>query len=371
MKPIIRCRNDRWTVSVEVWNDGQRKTVSAGTHSTRAEAEQAGWALALKYIDDPEERAKAQSTITLEQWSTQWLGGLASEVKTSTIDTYRWRIEKWIIPHLGSKKLVDLTPGVIRRWLDDLSHLSHRSKKSALTCLSSCLTAARDRGLCDNPCSEVTLKQSKAKKASDKQKIRTWSDADAKKLLATGDATVFLGLYGGLRRGEILGLEWVDVDWIEGTVKVSRNVVQTAYQILDDETPKNGASRTVHLPPAAITALALWKDAQEVLEPSERVVGNITPSQAAKAFTRLCKAAGVPDLQMHSMRHHCASTMLSQGVSLVAVSKHLGHSSATVTLDFYGHFMPQDTGRCAEALAAVYATPVNPGQATLINDPVT
>lgn len=356
MKPRLRQRGARWDASIEIWQNGQRKTLSAGTHPSEDAAEAAGWALALKYADSPQERQRAYSTMNLAQWAERWLILLNDQVKANTKSIYAWRLNKWVLPELGTIRLVDITKGRINGWLAEMN-LSHRSKKAALSTLSVCLDAAKaQEKISANPCDEVELKQSKAKKAA--QKCKIWTPEQAEALLAVEDTTarliMHLGLYGGLRRGEILGLEWSDVDWLKSELHIQRNVVSTPDGVLYDETPKNGEDRRIKLAPAALSALALAKE--QAGEADTRLF-SLSPRQIQTRFEKARKLAGVPEMSMHHLRHTCASILLSSGISVVAVANHLGHSDPVITLRYYGHLMPEDANQCASALEAALAPP--------------
>lgn len=356
MKPRLRNRNGRWDASIEIWQGGERKVLSAGTHPTQEAAQDAGWALALKYADNSLKRTEAHSTMTLAQWSERWLLILDSDVKINTLSNYKWRLNKWILPKLGSTRLTDLSGPQIRLWLDGMK-LGYRSKKGALSTLSAALEAAKSRGLISaNPCREVKLTQSKAKKAS--QKVKAWTPDQAQALLAVSDPTqrliIHLGLYGALRKGEILGLEWSDVDWLGSRIHIQRNVVSTPDGV-EEDTPKSGEDRWVKLSSTALSVLAM---AREAAGEADGRLFTLSPRQTQTLVEKASRNAGVPGLGCHALRHTCASLLLSSGVSVVAVANHLGHSDPAVTLRYYAHLMPQDPDQCAGALDAALTASV-------------
>lgn len=349
----------RYMAVVEVWSDGEKKTYSAGTYATKGEAEEAYWTMALKYADSPEDKKAAVSRMTLQNWSETWLKQIQSKKKANTVSTYRYRMEHWILPYLKKKKLSELTGPVLQVWLDDeLGHLAYRSQKSALLTLSSCLRAAEARGLCKNPCKGVVIERTDAQKAAaeeEEAEASVWSFDEANQLLATGNPIVVLGIYGGLRRGEMLGLRWSDLNVLTGDLHVSRNVVQTSdLGVLWDERTKSGKSRDIKLPPDAVDALLRYKDSQEAAGVTGPRIIQGRPETLSAAFRRLCKSVGVEVKGPHSLRHQCASVLLSARVSPAAVAAHLGHASADITLRVYAHFLSQDEDVCASTLGAVF-----------------
>lgn len=362
----------------EVWHNGQRRNISAGTFTDRAQAEAAWWGLFSKYANSAEAIKEAHAQLTLAQWADRWLELIERnhEVKAGTVDTYRWRLNNWVLPHFDGKTLAELDQWLIRRWVTSLPLASVRSKKAALTTLSACLQRAKEEGyLTDNPARGVELKQSRAVRAAqDEEDVRVWTEAEAQQLLAsvagTPLAVVFaLGLQLGLRRGEILGLHWEDVNWLQGKVKIRRNVVATPSRLLTGETTKSGKSRTLPLPAAVTDALMNHRLRLEAADaswkPSGPVVTGFTPRGLQYAVERAVKAAGVPVLSMHAMRHTCASVLLTHNVPPKAVAAFLGHSLQTL-LKYYSHWLPDDDSAVVDALNRTYgknlASPSNPIQ---------
>jgi integrase len=184
------------------------------------------------------------------------------------------------------------------------------------------------------------------------------SDA-AHRILAAAQGIIWhpifhLALYTGMRRGEILGLRWKDVDLDLAVLYITQ-----AMQQLDDgriifEEPKTAKSRrSVALSPAAAIALRSHRERQEAdfmmlgrpFTPEtlvfERVDGTTpVPDSVTHAFTKYARKAGVNGMHLHNLRHTHASLMLKAGVHPKIVSERLGHSSVAFTLDTYSHVMP-------------------------------
>jgi integrase len=191
-------------------------------------------------------------------------------------------------------------------------------------------------------------------KVTDRE-MRWWSVVDTRRFLAHVDddrlsALWTLLLTTGPRRGEALGLKWPDVDLDASRLAVRRALVATGYQVRYSE-PKTAASRrVVSLDPGTVAALRAHR-ARQLEERlmlgagylDEGVVfasvsGEVLhPDFVSKRFDRLVKAAGVPRIRLHDVRHTCATTLLEQGVPLKVVSERLGHSSTRITADLYQH----------------------------------
>lgn len=178
------------------------------------------------------------------------------------------------------------------------------------------------------------------------------------------EAAYLLLLSYGLRRGELLGLAWADLDLDARTLAVRQAVRKRKAARGDDGTYAGGTSsrielaelktrrsrRTLFLTEGAIEALqshranqaieraeagALWVDSGLIFT---SVIGTpMDPDNFAKQFVRLCGSAGLGHWHPHEARHSAASVMLAQGVPLEVVSEVLGHSSIYITKDVYGH----------------------------------
>jgi integrase len=166
------------------------------------------------------------------------------------------------------------------------------------------------------------------------------------------ECPVILALTCGLRRGEILALRWEDVDLERGVLLVRRSLEETKQGLRFKEV-KSGRGRAVALPVVAAEALRrqrmeqaarrmrlghLWHDLGLVVcGPDGRPR---PPNGFTAAFRRLVKRVGLEPMRFHDLRHTHASHLLRAGVDLKTVSARLGHSTAVMTLDVYGHVLP-------------------------------
>ena len=154
----------------------------------------------------------------------------------------------------------------------------------------------------------------------------------------------------GCRRGEALALNWADVNLNNGAVKISKNV---AYKVgkngksYNITTPKNaGSNRTIYLPSFFLKELKGYKIWQlQKHQDTTFIFGGgdpLPPTSIERALTKGAEKAGVKRIRIHDLRHSCASFLIHKGVSIVAVSRRLGHSSIEQTLNTYSHMMPDD-----------------------------
>jgi integrase len=164
----------------------------------------------------------------------------------------------------------------------------------------------------------------------------------------------FTAIYTGLRRSELLGLRWCDLDLDLATL----SVVQTLHRLRTGECiispPKSRSGRRpVSLPPSLAVLL---RDHQSVYEATRAMLGimpsstdlvfshpdgsPLRPDTVSRAFKQMATAAGISGVRFHDLRHTHATLMLRQGIHPKIVSERLGHSSVSVTLDTYSHVLP-------------------------------
>jgi integrase len=171
---------------------------------------------------------------------------------------------------------------------------------------------------------------------------------------------VEISLATGARRGELLALEWADIDWLNVTVTISKSLEQTAAG-LRVKRPKNGKVRKFRVGPSAIASLRFLADQQKT--PRELLGSDykgdlvfcgpdgspLEPDLVSQTIARRLKKAGIKGASLHTLRHTLASHLLSNGVPLPAVSARLGHSDVNVTARIYSHMLPDDDARAADA----------------------
>lgn len=176
---------------------------------------------------------------------------------------------------------------------------------------------------------------------------------------------VRIGLATGMRRGEVFALTWDDVDLDAGTIRVRHNVT---YQDVI-KTPKTDSGiRTIAIDPATIAHLSIWKERQAeelpkicVKQTDETPVccsstgGRIRIDNFSHWWGNWRKEHGFPGLKFHELRHTQATLLLANGVDVKTVQTRLGHASASITLDWYAHAIPQNDHAAADMLGNLLA----------------
>ena len=179
--------------------------------------------------------------------------------------------------------------------------------------------------------------------------ILNWNQAQAfvEQIVDPLQQTLFLlAIKTGLRRCELMGLQWRDVERSEKTLSVRRALVKLPSGGTELKVPKNGLGRVVDLPQESTETLRVHRDG------NGRDSGNgncffchfdcsaIDPHLVSKWFRQTANHAGLPGVKLHDLRHTHASMMLSKGIHIKIVSERLGHSSTGITGDLYSHVLP-------------------------------
>lgn len=178
----------------------------------------------------------------------------------------------------------------------------------------------------------------------------------------------------GLRRGEITGLRWSDVDLAARKVAVRRNRVTVNGRVVEQNAPKTKAGlRTAALSDFAVAILLAWqlRQAQEAEAGAEawHSEGHVftmedgralDPAYITRLFQKLRKGPGeeLPAMSFHGLRHCAASLMLASGADIAVVSKLLGHASISITADVYGHLIGTVASDAVNGAASLIASKV-------------
>jgi integrase len=178
------------------------------------------------------------------------------------------------------------------------------------------------------------------------------------------EALIHLAVSTGMRQMELLGLRWDDLDWVKQTVKVERQLVRTNDQSIQFAPLKTRFSkRSIDLGVKAIDVLLSHYDRQHEARKAAgdrweehglifttRYGGKIHYRNLLRDYKNLLRKAGLPEIRFHDLRHTAASLMLNHGVPVIVVSRRLGHSKPSITLDVYGHLIPSKQAEAAELI---------------------
>ncbi|MFQ5523355.1 MAG: tyrosine-type recombinase/integrase [Acidimicrobiia bacterium] len=358
---ITRKPNGRWYVATHYKDAaGRRRQKSHGGFRTKAEARQR---LNAVLADMATGRYVSPSKDTFGQFlSNRWLPAVKASLRPSTYDSYARNIRVHVLPRLGSLRLQELSTVHLQTLYSELLEsgratgeggLSPRTVRYIHRTLKKALSDAVAWGLISvNPAATVVPPKVEAPERA------TWTPAELNTFLryVEGDSLEpawHLLATTGMRRGEVLGLRWSDVDLVRRTITISRAAVVVSHKVVDSQ-PKTRRSRRT-LPIDARTEELLRRHRTRQLE--ERLMSGVPaseddllftwpdgrpihPTWLSKKFRRLSVEAGLPDIRLHDLRHTFATTALASGVQPRVVSDLLGHSTVAFTLDTFGHAIP-------------------------------
>ena len=318
--------------------------------------------------------APANEKLTLAAFLDSWLKDTAAQtVRPRTLERYEQIVAKHIVPTLGKTPVARLTPQQVQGLMK--AKLAEGLAPGTVVYIRSTMrralgyavrwgAAGRNAAALTDPPHAVRAEPPML------------SPADARKLLdvVRGDrleALYAVAIACGLREGEAFALRWEDVDLDGGTLTVRHALLRMKGR-LELAEPKTARSRrTIALPGSVVSVLRTHRTRQreERLAAGEDWQGEQwgglvfatrigTPLHRADvlyAFRKHLKAAGLPQLRFHDLRHACASLLLAQGVHPRVVMETLGHSTIGLTMDVYSHVLPTLQREAAESMDAVLA----------------
>ena len=173
-------------------------------------------------------------------------------------------------------------------------------------------------------------------------------------------ALYYIDLTTGLRRGELLGLKWSDIDLEKGDLRVQRQIGRIDGKIIEMPLKTKNAYRTLPLSADAISVLKIQKckvGNSEWVFPSP-TGGPMSPDSVLHMLQRVLKRAGLPRIRFHDLRHTFATMALQNGVDVKTVSSMLGHYSAGFTLDTYAHVTTDAQLKAAQTMGNILSRAV-------------
>lgn len=307
--------------------------------------------------------------MNLAQWLNLWLDLYKKPIlRTTTYERYAGLIKNHIVPTLGSLPLEKLRPEQIQSFYleKEKEGLSGRSVQFIHVVLHGALKQAVKLGyLPYNPCERTQPPKAKARE------IRILTKEELERFLSCAREhrlypAFFLLATTGLRRGELLGLRWQDVDLERGTITVNQNLVSLNRGVAFQEPKSKAGGRSIPLLPEAVEVLKEWRKKwlEEKLKlgpgwpdcdlvfPSE-VHTPIYPRNFTRVFYEILKKANLSGVTIHSLRHTYATLLLEAGEHPKVVQELLGHSSITMTLDTYSKVVPGLKERAVEKLGGL------------------
>lgn len=358
---VLRVPNKDGTGTVQKWKSLRIKA----TKRNKTEAQKALVALLAKmnglvYSDK----------ILFVDWVEQWLNHHAKEVSEITMQGYRQYFKRDIEPFFRDRGtlLQDINRIDIQAYFDYLfeRNLSVNTVKHHKNVLHAALRYALEDGIIpNNPAAAVRLPP------IPKVEHSVYTIAQVQKMLATvKDESIYPVIYiaanFGLRRSEVLGLEWSAIDLDAKTMVIRKTVSKVTKEVVAERTKTKSSHRVLPIPAPCVEFFRALKRQQlldRVAMGAEYHVNDWVCKQKNgepfhgdyinHKFPELLEKYGLDKITFHELRHTFASLMIINGIDLKRVSELMGHSSIKVTADIYGHLCMEDKRKTMDAFAAV------------------
>lgn len=299
--------------------------------------------------------------MNFSQLCKQWADSVRYQVKPSTYGVYLTMIEKHILPDLGKVRVTELNNRMLEQYFQEKQsqELSWNTLRLIVFLLKAIVQMGEDAGI--EPSERLHYHIPKYKKSSTRmiehdhteRLLRYLEDSD--KIFDMG---LLISICTGIRVGELCGLQWGDVNWSGGTIRINRTVSRIrnpetgskterrqrseeendlSKTIIYVGTPKTGTSiREIPLPDFLILKMLRYKRD----EPCYILTGKtkcMEPRGVQRRFKNLLRRRSIPEVNIHALRHAFASRWIENGFDSKALSEILGHSSVKITMDIYVH----------------------------------
>jgi len=373
---IYRLPNGNWRAVISLGSDADGKRIRKTANAPNKRQ-------ALKRLEELKDLYKNTSIeardYTIESWCNEWLAKVAPlTAAPHTVGGYRSNLQRHVYPRLGHIGLVDLTGKQVLDFQHQLQveGLKVASVKVARRPLTAALNVAVRFGFRDsNPVMSVPLPRDPRRgpvgTRLSKSQVDELLDA-ARNASPHLDLFTSLGVTRGLRRGEICGLCWDDIDFDEGEIRITHNLIESSVCGIDEtpitelvlKEPKSVSSRrtltlsadlqrafkrvTVQQARDELASLEPWPEEGYVFTAHNGKP--VWPRNLARSFRRFLKKEGLPVIGVHDLRRTFANTASQGGASIEEISEVLGHASIGITKSLYIGRVPVLATRACNAI---------------------
>lgn len=320
------------------------------------------------------------TAVKFQDLAEEWFDLYAKYNLRKTTYQRMTQLTKRVYPAVGHLRMDKITARQLQGFINSLAQdganmrtgkpLARKTIIHYLSFISDVFSyAMRSDLVSDNPCSKVIIPkgESKEKEIYTQEEMQCLLELLMKEPLKFR-VFFFLIAYSGFRRGEMLGLEWKDIDWENGVISVRRTSNYVPHiGTYTDTTKTRKSQRSLKLADELIDMLRQWQNAQadeafkmgDKWEETDRIFtrwnGKPLDNNAPyKWLKNLCERNELPFYGIHSFRHFTASAMISAGLDVTTVSGALGHSNSSTTLNIYSHAFQSAQARVSNAMNNVF-----------------
>lgn len=364
---FFRESDQRWVAVVDLgYVNGKRKRKPLYGKTRKEVAEK----LKIALREQQQGLPVAVERQTVAQFLDRWIAEkIAPTRRPSTADSYRRLVRTHITPNIGYIQLAKLTPQDVERVIARMREQGKapRMQQYMRAVLRAAFNQALKWGLVAR--NVVTL--------TDSPKVERYvthplTRAQAQTLLNAARGDRYEALYGaalwlGLRRGEVLGLRWEDIDLDTRTLRVEQALHAIGGQLVIAPPKTENSRRTLPLPAALVPILRVhrarqleerlkagvhWQDHGLVFCTSRGTP--ISPRNLVRDFKAFLTKAGLPDVRFHDLRHSCASILAANGVPARVAMEILGHSNIATTQNIYTHVYEDSKREAADVMDRLF-----------------
>jgi len=362
MTGSLTVKNGKYYAVLNVYENGKRKKkwICSGLpekgNKRKAEA-----FLREKLAEYERMEGIVQTDTSFSDYVRVWLDHIARTVDEVTLQGYKFLADTHILPYFdeAGTKLTKLDHKAIQRYMDMKFTSGRRDGKGGLSPRSLRLhkniiaqtldLAVRNKLIQSNPCQFVVLPQ------CERYESQFYTETQLKALFSALKDDPILPMvritaWYGLRRSELLGLQWDSLDLEAGTMTIRHTVSKVTEVVAKDKTKNASSRRTFPLTPEAVEIFAKNKEQEER---NRAAFGReyqenpyvfkwpdghpYSPDYISHHFAKVLKRHGLPHIRFHELRHSCASMLINMGFTLKDVQEWLGHSDIKMTANVYSH----------------------------------
>lgn len=375
MRGHIRQRGKKWYIVISLGKDedGKRKQKWFSGYNSQGEAEDD---LPYKLLDAQDGLYMNNSDISLKNYLLNvWLVAIQPDIRLKTYKFYKYNVEHAIIPVIGNIRLSKLKPLDVKRMINHYlkeGTVSHTTIRHYYRTLSVALNKAVQWEIINkNPCKRIKppAVDTPEMKILTARQVNTLLEYTIHSKFKVMYIPILLAAGCGLRRGEILGLKWENIDFQDHIMHVRHNLqyIDREFILADPKTKKS--KRDIPLPDPIVSILQEHKSGQEAIKARLGIKGfdkknafvcswkdgaNIIPDYLDKTLNKILKQCKLPHVRFHDLRHTYAALMLGSGVRIKELSDLLGHSKTSVTMDIYAHSMPSSKKEAVEKMGNIF-----------------
>ncbi|WP_037351054.1 tyrosine-type recombinase/integrase [Anaeroarcus burkinensis] len=313
--------------------------------------------------------------MTVQEWLETWLNEYAKpKVRQTTWESYESVIRRHVVPHIGMMRIQSLKPEHLQRLFNEKIRNGRVDGKGGLSAttvryINAAINQAFKQAV-KNQIISRNIAELVEKPKVKKHEISPLTKEQINKFLECAKGHKFyeaflIECFTGLRRGELLGLRWKDIDFekYQLTVNQSVNVTRTGLKIAEPKTKTS--KRTIPLTEQVMVILKIYRKRQ-IEERLRLGIPNtydlifcnekgqpFDPTNFVRQFESVLKMAELPRVRFHDMRHTHATLLLAQGENIKVVQERLGHTTVRMTLDTYSHVLPGMQKNATERISKI------------------